>query len=288
MSLDRRTAAALAVGPVLGAARALTMSASAYARIALVAAPALLAAAIALHMTSRAMLALAAGLVAGLWGPVHEAPLVTALLALGPAVTLYSGRLGRWVQALLAGLIAAVGAALILAPGPGVAIAIALAGVGAALVAVLRPGFPTAGQRAFLRTGALFVPALGLGALLAANAVLGLGEARSVRTVLELGVGLAGVLALLGSALLGLAVLLASDDELQGGAWAAMSAGAGVIAGTLPARDPSLTIETLAVLAVPVAVLAAIALGRQHRDGPGPAWIAGLALAVALAAQLGL
>lgn len=276
--------AAVGLPALVGGAIAFGLAGATPLAAGLVAVLGLLAGALAWHATGRAHLALAAALVAALWAPAHTSGAI--LLALAAAVGLVG--LVPLAPKALGGLVTATGAGaagwLLTGGATG-------AGIGAGLgllAAVARPLRPTEGHLRALRTTSLFLPALALVTLMAVNAVMGIGALRSVREVLLVGVGLASLFTLVGLAGLGLSTLLESDDPVQAKGWTMTAFAFGAVVATLPARDPSLTIQATAVAAVPVAFLAAIAIGRLGTDGPGPGWLAWCALGVTLVGQFGL
>lgn len=282
MISGKRGLALALVGPVLlGGAVHLAKAPGAVVEAGLVGALALLTSLTTWRVTGLAELALAGGLAASVFAPTMWAGVTPLAVGLAVGLLVVVPLPRRALQAVV-GLLVAGGAGWLVGPRP-------LAGpiaAGLGLVGVLlRPEHPTAGQVRFLRRTSLFAPALVLFGLVIVNAVAGIGGSRTVLATLRLGVGVSGALVVLAAGGLGLTVLLESRSEAQARVWTASAVGVAVAAGTLPARDPSLTLVALSAATVPAGVLVALALGRQLRDGPGTRTQGWLSLFVVLATQ---
>lgn len=240
------------------------------------------------RITQRWDLAALAAAIAGLWAlphATHRRDLWLALVPLG-LLAIPGERLERIphpLQAIvLAGLAAGATAWLSLDP-----LALVLAGVLAPAFLWIRPHQPTAGTIGAIRTGSLAGPGLALIGLVGLNAGTGWLEQADAATALWIGVGLAGLGALVGLAGLGLSTLLESDDPDQASAWVALA----VPVATLVALAPTRSVEILRAVAssgmAPLALLASLTAARLSANwGPRPLGYGVALLATAL--QVGL
>lgn len=236
------------------------------------------------RLLPRAWLAPAAAAVAALWSLSYQAPVLVLVIALAvPAAALLLPS-DRRLAAPLVALLAGAGVYLLLdgLQGPIVA---ALAG---GLATLLRPERPTNEQITFLRLTSLFAPGGLLLALGAANAATGYAGELAIREVLALGLGLAGLAALLSIAGLGLSTLLESADATQRHAWVALAAGLAVPLGVATTFDPSRVLASAPAAAVPIALLASTTAARLHQESPWPLLACLGPVALALALQAGL
>lgn len=271
-------------GGLFGALLAWLVHGATFLSAALVLLLALTTAGIAWRITRQPLLAGVAGVVAGLWEPIHLASVEVAALAFIPAVLLLVQLPRKWQETAVAAL---AGGALAWLVAPTYTVGL-MGGAIAGVLALARPQLPTGGQIQALRTVSLFAPAALLLAALSVNAVTGQADVLSVKPSLLLGVGLAGLLCVLSLAGLGLATLLESGDASQQAAWLGLALAAGPVLASLVQRDLALSTRVLSLVGVPTAVLVAVALGRLRTDGPGPAWLAGLVVSLPVVAQLGL
>jgi len=226
---------------------------------------------------------LAAGLPV-LWRLTYHADTVVLAAALVPAVATLGTPQNRWLSAVLAGAYAAGVGAIVQGEVP----IVVGSGLTALAFVAVRPRTPTDQQLSFFRSVALFAPALVLVGLMSANAATGIADGLTVRRVLHLSVGLAGLLAFIAVALLGQLTLLESEDPAQRHLWAMLGATLAVPFGLLATADASAVMANLALAAVPLAVGASITVARLEAEAGWARWISIGPPLLAVVSQLGL
>lgn len=213
-----------------------------------------LGAILAFRWSHRARIAWAVPAVLALWGPMHQASWWAYLLIPAFGAVLFLRAPSRLVGAAAAAAAAAVGGFALAGSPVGALLGAAAGGA----VAAVRFERPTSEGLDRVEAIALWLPATILAGALTLNAVTGRADQTSVDDLLGWLLALFGTLAIVSWTLLGLHVLLSSNEPRQRGAWTSLSAGVGLAFGVALEKDPSLVLDALVAAGVPVFLLAAV------------------------------
>jgi hypothetical protein len=255
----------VAIGPGVALVLDLTLVEAGPVHAVLVSLASLLAGAIGLRVTGDIQLGAMSAVALSLWRPMYGAPDAILMTSLGVGLVAAAPPIRPALLPVIAGVLAGI-CGFVAFRDPLAAAAAATVGL---LVAAGRPAAPTREQIAWLRTGSLALPTIGLVAVYGINLASPLDVGQTVRGAIEVGVGVFGLLALMALSGLGLATLIESTSPHQGNAWAASAAWVGLVAGSVVLRDASGALAAVAAGGAVVMPLAFVA-AKRTAAGSGP------------------